>query len=766
MQEDKNVNEEGYFIGELMFVIYQNEQEHFTIAKFKVIETNEDFEEDEIVAKGYFANLNEVTSYTFYGQTEYHPTYGLQYNVTSYQLYIPNNESGLIDYLSSDLFHGIGPKTATRIVELLGEKAIEKILHQPEILDEIPHLNKDVKQNLINTLKSNQGFETVVTQLSRFNIGLKLSQKIFEHYKEEAFEIIKTDPYQLVYTIDGFGFQTADKIAIHNGLSLTHENRIGAACIFVLQQSVQEGHVFLPMDECMIKVFQLLKTKELKNKDIMNRIEELSKEEHIIVQGENVYLPSLYFAEQGVVNHINRILSKEVQSNIPLVELMKIIGEIEEEEKLNYGSEQFDAIKEALHSKVMILTGGPGTGKTTVIKGILKAYAKYNDLPYLLEHYKDKKDYPFVLAAPTGRAAKRLEQSTGLPATTIHRLLGWNGEDYFEKNEYEPLSGKILIVDEFSMVDLWLANNLLKAVPSDMQILFVGDEDQLPSVGPGQVLSDLLMCGLIPTVRLENIFRQQKGSKIIDLAHAIKNNSFSKEMLNNDSDFSFIPCRPMQVIEVLSQIFNRAKQRDLNLKDIQVLAPMYRSEAGINNINKYLQEIVNPKKHGKREKQIFDATYRINDKVIQLVNQPEDGVSNGDIGEIVAIFEKNETTEKKEQIVIKFDEKEVVYYRSDFQNFMHAYCISIHKAQGSEFPIVVLPIVSNYSRMLRKNLIYTAITRATSSLIICGEISAIDRGIETVDTNKRNSSLLEKLTGIREMKDKTEDELTPYDFME
>lgn len=765
MKEERKVTEESYFIGELMFIIFQNEHENFTIAKFKVIETNEEFEEDEIVAKGYFANLNEGTSYFFHGQVEYHSTYGQQYNVSSYQLYIPDNETGLIDYLSSDFFPGIGPKTAKRIVDHLGEDAINRIINDPKTLDEIPHLNKKVKEKLINTLKANQGFDTVVTQLSRFNIGLKMSQRIFKEYKGEAFDLIKTDPYEFVFTIEGFGFKSADKIALHNGLSLTHGNRIGAACIYIMQEAVKDGHVFLPIDECIVRVTHLLKTKELVEEAIINRIKELSEEEHLVIKNEKLYLPSLFYAEQGVVNHIERILSKKIDSSIAQSELLKIIGKIEEEENLNYGTEQLLAIQEALQSKVMILTGGPGTGKTTVIKGIIKAYALHNKLPYSIEDYKEKEEYPFILAAPTGRAAKRLEQSTGLPARTIHRLLGWNGEDHFEKNEYEQLRGKLLIIDEFSMVDIWLANNLLKAVPSNMQVLFVGDEDQLPSVGPGQVLSDFLQSKLIPTVRLQNIFRQQQGSKIIDLAHTIKNNTFNRKILNNDLDFSFIPCRTHQVIEVLTQIFERAQARGLDLKDLQVLAPMYRSEAGIDKINRHLQEIVNPKKHGKREKKIFDVTYRINDKVIQLVNQPEDGVSNGDIGEIVAIFERNETTEKKEQIVIKFDEKEVTYYRSDFQNFMHAYCISIHKAQGSEFPIVVLPIVSAYRLMLRKNLIYTAITRATSSLILCGEIGSIEQGIRTVDTNKRNSSLLDELLQIKELGKNTE-ELSPYDFME
>lgn len=770
MVMEDHLKEQSYMIGELLFVIFQNEQENFTIAKFKVIETNEEYEEEEIVGKGYFKNLQEGTPYSFFGEIENHPRFGLQYNIESYQTYIPDSETGLIDYLSSDLFYGIGPKTAERIVEHLGENAIEKILNDPTVVDSIPKLQKDVRHNLVETLQENQGFEHVVAYLSRYGIGLKRSQKIYDQYKEEALEILKTDPYQLVLTIEGFGFQTADKIALQNGLSLTHKSRIGAGCIFILQQSIQNGHVFLPVDECVNEVLYLLNTSELTKEMVINQLEDLSEKENVVLSKPNVYLPSLYYAELGVINHLNRILSNKVESDVPLAELMKIIGEIEDEEVLSYGKDQFDAINESLHSKIMILTGGPGTGKTTVIKGILKAYAEINDLPYDVHEYDDKDDYPFVLTAPTGRAAKRLNESTGLPAVTIHRLLGWNGEDYFEKNEHEQLEGKFLIVDEFSMVDIWLANNLLKAVPDDMQILLVGDEDQLPSVGPGQVLSDLLTSQTIPSVQLHEVYRQKEGSKIIQLAHSIKNDMCDAVQLNNDGDFSFISCRTSQVIDVITQVFERAQSKGIDLKTIQVLAPMYRSEAGITNINRHLQQIVNPKTNGKREKKIFDEIYRVGDKVIQLVNQPEDGVSNGDIGEIVAIFEEDENTDGQEQIVIAFDEIEVIYTRQDYRNFMHAYCISIHKSQGSEFPIVIMPVVSSYHIMLRKNLLYTAITRSKSSLIICGEKHAFMNGVQTLDTNKRYTRLAQKLIEELQIEDeqeqKDDEELSPYDFLE
>lgn len=769
MMEEQS-KEQGFMVAELLFVIFQNEREHFTIAKFKIIETNENYEEKEIVGKGYFSNLQEGTPYSFYGHFENHPRFGLQYNIESYQTYIPDTKTGLIDYLSSDLFYGVGKKTAQRIVDHLGENAITKLLNEPYLIESITGLKQETGKQLVKTLQENQGFEHVVMSLSAYGIGLKMSQKIYEQYQEEADEIIKTDPYQLVFYIEGFGFQTADKIASQNGLPPTHESRIGAGCIYVLQQSIQSGHVFLPIAECIDQVLHLLNTRELTQEKITNQLNELGKRETIVLHENKVYLPSLFYAERGVVNHLHRLTSKEVEQETPLAELMTLIGDIEEDEVLSYGKDQFDAINQSLHSKVMIVTGGPGTGKTTVIKGILRAYSEIHDIPFSFQDYESQEDYPFILTAPTGRAAKRLNESTGLPAVTIHRLLGWNGEDYFEKNEHEQLSGKFLIVDEFSMVDTWLANHLLKAVPDDMHVLLVGDEDQLPSVGPGQVLSDLLASEKIPLIRLTEVYRQKEGSKIIQLAHAIKNDTCSMDKLKKDKDFSFISCQPPQVIDVITQVFMKANEKGINLKDIQVLAPMYRSETGITNMNRHLQQIVNPKTRGKREKKINDASFRVGDKVIQLINQPEDGVSNGDIGEIVAIFEEDENTGGVEQIVIEFDDNEVIYEQKDYRNFMHAYCISIHKSQGSEFPIVVMPVVSSYRRMLRKNLLYTAITRSTTSLIICGDQQAFMYGIQTLDTNKRYTSLTSKLSEHLHEKEHyvegNDDTLSPYDFLE
>ncbi len=768
-----NEEERGFIKGEILFTIFENEAEHFSIAKLKVSDTNEPFKEKEIVGKGYFANLQEGSTYFFYGKLIKHPKFGMQYDVDSFETFVPATKDGLISYLSSDLFPGIGVKIAESIVDRFGEDAINEILKNPKEVYQIPHLNNKTAANLISVIQSNQGFEKVVIQLSKYGIGLKMAQKLYNTYKEETIELLLKDPYTFVYDIEGFGFKMADKIGRMNNISPVHHNRVGAAIIFVLEESMQSGHVFLPEKDLIDQAFSVLNTSDM-TKDLINEVLLLLNEKkRIKIKDNKVYLIKLYYAEDGFSSHLKRIMSISIDEETPTADLLKIAGDVEETEVISYGEEQFEAISQAINSKVMILTGGPGTGKTTVIKGIIKAFSTIHDLSMNPDDYKSAKDFPFVLTAPTGRAAKRLQESTGIKSTTIHRLLGWDGSDHFEKNEFEQLSGRYLIIDEFSMVDVWLANNLFKAIPSDMQVLLVGDEDQLPSVGPGQVLSDLLKSKLIPLVTLNEVYRQKEGSKIIQLAHKIKNDETTEADLSNDVDFSFIPCQTHQVVEVISTVIEKAIEKDIDVRDIQVLAPMYRTNAGINIINKELQALINPPTKGKREIKVYDDFFRVGDKVIQLVNQPEDGVSNGDIGEVIAIFRANENVDKQEEIVIAYEDLEVVYRRNEFQNISLAYCISIHKSQGSEFPIVIMPIVPAYNRMLRKNLIYTAITRSQNSLIICGDMNAFFQGVKTTDTNLRFTSLKEQLhlklanDGLPSPSEsEVQEEFSPYDFMD
>src|SRR5690625_997826 len=564
MEKEKpqeQMEEQGFIKGEIMFTIFENVEEHFTIAKIKIHDTNEAYSDKEIVGKGYFSNLQQGVVYLFYGKLDNHPKFGLQYQIDAYKTFVPETKEAVISYLSSDLFYGIGQKTARSIVQKLGNNAVEKILKDPSVLQQIPYLKKKTIQSLVKTLQENQGFEQIAVQLTRYGIGLKMAQVLYQTYREETIRYIKENPYQFVFDIEGFGFLTADKIAEMNGISKSDPNRIQASCLYALQLSVLEGHVFLPLQECIQSIYKIVNINSLKKADIVNHLKDLTTRKKIILKDGYVYLPSLYYAEDQFSSHVKRIMEKKVQTEITDAELMKLIGDIEEEEIISYGEEQFTAIKQALHSKLMILTGGPGTGKTTVIKGILKVYAHIHRLSLNYHDYEKKSEYPFILTAPTGRAAKRLQESTGIKATTIHRLLGWDGQNNFEKNEYEKLAGKYIIVDEFSMVDTWLANHLFKAIPDEMQVLLVGDEDQLPSVGPGQVLSDLYNSDLVPYVKLTEVYRQKEGSKIIQLAHHIKNDTLTLEELKNDKDFSYFSCQEHQIIDVITQIFLKAEKK-------------------------------------------------------------------------------------------------------------------------------------------------------------------------------------------------------------
>lgn len=761
--------ERPYVKGELGRMIFHNDSEHFSIASIKVRETNEDFNEKSLVIKGHFSPLEEGETYVFYGEFQKHKKFGLQYVVEMYNRVLPETKDGLVMYLSSDLFHGIGKKTAERIIEHLGEQAISLILENREALDSVPRLPKEKADQLYESLKEHQGFEHVMIHLSQYGFGLKLSQKIYEAFKDQALTIIEEDPYQLVFNVEGFGFHRADEIAKMQNLAHDHPTRIRAACLYIMQKSMSDGHVYLPTEECLLQVEQLLNhgaDPAIPFDRLSEQVIKLGEERHVFIEEDRVYLPSLYFAENGFCHHIQRIQEEEVEKEHTQADLMKIIGEIEEDESMSYGEDQFNGIEKALHSKLMILTGGPGTGKTTVIKGIIESYARLNDVSIDHEDYNSDEPFPFILAAPTGRAAKRMTESTGLPASTIHRLLGWDGHDSFERNQNNPLEGKVLIVDEFSMVDIWLANQLFRAIPSEMQVLLVGDEDQLPSVGPGQVLADLLASQQLPSIKLTEVYRQKEGSKIIQLAHEIKNDQCTTDSLVKEHDFNFIPAQESQLKELVTNIVKKAVDKGIELRELQVLAPMYRTDVGIHKLNEEIQRIVNPKSNQKRDIKFKDLTFRKGDKVIQLVNQAEDGVYNGDIGEIVAIFREEENVDGVEQVVVDYDGKEVVYPRKDLSNIMHAYCTSIHKSQGSEFSIVILPVVRSYRRMLRKNLLYTAITRSKQSLIICGDRNAFLEGVRTTDTNLRYTRLKEKLQDESSLEPIEEDEeLSPYDFM-
>ncbi|WP_042354960.1 SF1B family DNA helicase RecD2 [Bacillus rubiinfantis] len=745
-QQDKFIK------GRPIVTIFHNEQNLYSVIRIRVEETNHTYADKEAVITGYFPKIHEQETYIFYGAFKEHPKFGLQFQANHFRKDMPQSKQGIIAYLSGEMFKGIGKKTAENIVETLGEDAISKILSQPSLLDTVPKLPPDKAKTLYDTLMEYQGLEQVMIALNRYGFGPQLSMRIYQVYKDETLRIMEQNPYQLVEDVEGIGFGRADELGFQLGISGNHPDRIKAGCLYTLEsECMQAGHVYMQAEDLLKRVKALLEENKrdiIDFVDISAEIIKLEEEGKIIGEDKRIYLPSLFFAEKGLVTSIQRILKQsEYKDQFPESEFLLALGSLEERLGVQYASSQKEAIQTALMSPMMILTGGPGTGKTTVIKGIVELYSELHGCSLELKDYQKKDEpFPFLLAAPTGRAAKRMSESTGLPAVTIHRLLGFTGTEGFDRSEDSPLEGKILIVDETSMLDIWLANQLFKALPEHIQVILVGDEDQLPSVGPGQVLKDLLRSERIPTVRLTDIYRQAEGSSIIELAHEIKKGCLPADITVKQRDRSFIKCSTAQVAQVVEKVALNAKNKGYSARDIQVLAPMYRGPAGIDRLNVLLQEIFNPNPDGKRKEITFgDAKYRIGDKVLQLVNQPEDNVFNGDIGEIISIIYAKENTEKQDLIYISFEGNEVEYTRQDLNQITHAYCCSVHKSQGSEFPIVILPITRSYYRMLQRNLIYTAITRSKQSLILCGEPDALKMGIERADEAKRLTTLTEKL---------------------
>ncbi|WP_416827879.1 ATP-dependent RecD-like DNA helicase [Ectobacillus polymachus] len=754
--------EQKYIKAQVLVTIFHNEENLYSVVRMRVMETNEAYDEKEVIVTGHFPRMHEEEVFTLNGTFKEHPRYGMQYHTNTFKKELPQTKSGIVQYLSSDLFKGIGKRTAERIVQKLGEHTISKIMDDPDALEGI--VGKDKAQEIYKTVTEHQGLEKVMSFLSGYGFGTKLSIKIYQTYKEQTLEIIRNNPYQLIEDVEGIGFARADEIGKVFGISGDHPDRIRAGCLFTLENvSLQDGHVFMTNEQVAQQSLQLLNHREntVQVDQIHTCFELLQKEEKVVIEEERVYLASLYYAEKGLVSSLYRLLKQEDQEEFPESEFLLSLGTIEDKLGVQYASKQKEAIQTALSKPIMILTGGPGTGKTTVIRGIVEMYATLNGISLNPKDYNDEHPFPILLTAPTGRASKRMSESTGLPAGTIHRLLGWTPEGSFSRDENDPIQGKLLIIDEFSMVDIWLANQLFKSLPSTIQVIIVGDEDQLPSVGPGQVLKDILQSEQIPTVRLTEIYRQAEGSSVIQLAHAIKNNKVPNDIKMQKVDRSFITCTGAQVVDVVKKVCENAKTKGFTARDVQVLAPMYRGPAGINALNTALQEVFNPPREKQREMQYGDVTYRAGDKVLQLVNQPESQVFNGDIGEIVSIFYAKENVEQQDMMVISFDGIEVTYTKGDFNQITHAYCCSIHKSQGSEFPIVILPVVKSYYRMLRRNLLYTAITRSKKFLILCGEEDAFHSGIRRIDDSVRQTSLCDKLQNrFGDIEEKT---ITPFD---
>ncbi|PEG95400.1 ATP-dependent RecD-like DNA helicase [Lactobacillus sp. UMNPBX10] len=744
----KTPTEPSFFIGQVQSEIFTSPDSFFKVLIVSVEEANFDWHEPEITVTGSFGDLSDNQTYRFEGKIVEHPRYGQQFQATSYHVNRPTSKDGLVDFLSGKQFTGIGKKTAEKIIDKLGTDAINKIIADPHVLDKLK-LRKAVKDSLVDNLRANQGMDEIIIGLNDLGFGANLSSAIFDKYGEETLHIINENPYQLAAEIDGISFNRADQVAQKLGIATDDSRRIDAAIIQMLDDLTMEtGDTFTTTKPLLQQTIQLLAQGSggrVSTDLIANQIIELEKNQAISYADEKIYPTALYNAEWQIADHLHRLLTVD-QEKVPVTTIEKTVTKVADQSGITYDQVQKEAIKTALNSKVMLLTGGPGTGKTTIIKGIVASYAKIHDLSLDVNEYKEK-SFPVLLAAPTGRAAKRMSEATDLPASTIHRLLGLNGREMPTDMNARDLEGSLLIIDEMSMVDTLLFKTLIQAVPTSMHVVLVGDKDQLPSVGPGQVFHDLLDFAELPKVELTNIHRQAADSTIIPLAHAIKEGKLPSDLTNKMPDRSFISCHTNQVPSVVQQIIDLSKKRDYSANDIQILAPMYRGQAGIDRLNELAQQAYNPPANGKQEVDFRGLTFRVGDKVLQLVNVPEKNIFNGDIGKITAIESGRTVGKKNESITVDFDGNEVSYSRMEWNQLRLAYCISIHKAQGSQFKMVLLPIVQQFSRMLQRNLLYTAITRAAEKLVLIGEPYAVVTSVKNEAVN-RKTSLVDRLDKV------------------
>ena len=738
---------EVYFTGTIERIIFENVSNFYRILLLDIEDTNaEDFDDFEIIVTGTMADVIEGEEYTFWGQIVQHSKYGEQLQITRYERAKPTSK-GLVKYFSSSHFKGIGLKTAQKIVELYGENTIDEILEHPEKLETISGLSSKSREAFVSTLRLNYGTEMVLAKLANYGIPNKLAIQIQDTYKEETIDIVENYPYQLVEDIKGLGFTIADQLAQELGIESQAPERFRAGLVHsLLNACMESGDTYVEARDLLEKTLTLLESSrpvELEPSQLAQELSNLIEEEKVQQVDTKIFDNSLFFAEEGIHNHLIRILEKEEPNKHEIEIIQDHITTVEKELGIQYDTIQKQAICDAIQNKVFILTGGPGTGKTTVINGIIGVYALMEGLDL-----KKKSNLPILLAAPTGRAARRMNELTGLPSATIHRHLGMTGDDDTSHLE-DYLDADFIIVDEFSMVDTWLANQLFSNISSNSKILIVGDSDQLPSVSPGQVLADLLQISSIPQTRLERIYRQSEESTIVTLASQIRQGILPADFTQKKADRSYFEIASSHIPATIEKILDAAIRSGIPARDIQVLAPMYRGTAGIDAINQLMQELLNPLQKGQISFEASQFHYRTGDKVIHLVNDAEINVFNGDLGYITDLIPGKYTESKQDEIIIDFDGNEISYPRNEWYKIRLAYAMSIHKSQGSEFPVVILPITSASKRMLERNLIYTAITRAKSKLILLGELQAFDYAIKHIGT-ARKTYLIERFSDLIE----------------
>lgn len=721
-------------------VIFRNETNGYTVAR---LNTSDGM--ITIVGNTPFLNLEETVKLK--GEMIFHANYGEQFSFTSMEIVVPSTLKGIEKYLASGLIPHIGPKTAESIVEKFGLDSLDVLQYNPERLKEIKGIGDVKLAAIIESYEEQREVRNVMIFLQEFGISVNQGIKMYKKYGVSTVSVIRENPYKLSEDIHGIGFKTADKIAKQIGITGDNPYRIEAGIRFVIMSSAGSGHCYIPKTELIPEVVKILGVEEALIEEGMRNLA-LRGTINMVPDGEEVlvYYAPFHVAENNVSRKLTEL--SQIQLDELEIDIEKEIEKIEKEEDIVFATRQKLAIRESLENGLAVITGGPGTGKTTTINAIIKIC---EDL-----------ELSVLLTAPTGRAAKRMTETTGREAKTIHRLLEYSFMEEesmaFGKDEESPIEADLVIIDEASMIDILLMNSLVKALNPGTRVVLVGDVDQLPSVGAGNVLNDIIASGVVKVVVLDEIFRQSEESMIIVNAHKI--NKGEEPILNGkDKDFYFLTKRnPKDLVDTILELCSSRLPNFYgvdSLKDIQVLSPMKRGDSGVNNLNKELQASLNPESELKVEKQIGDELFRVGDKVMQMKNNyttewrlikngrevdSGEGIFNGDLGFIEDIDERNRTL-----TVIFDEEKEVEYNFNQLDELKLAYATTVHKAQGSEFPVIVMPITWGPPMLLTRNLLYTGITRAKQLVVLVGEERYLRMMIENNRITERYSALDKKM---------------------